>query len=224
MSNKERVIEILMNNSEAGSCNKGEDVIGYEVNITQAAIALCAEPVSEEAAQKLMNDVAEWSDSTFGDCQRNPGIVYHLIKEVPELIEAIKNYQDENSVVHPSKSNQLLEKVYYEFADCFMLLLDSAHHMAISFETIIKYTKKKLEINKKRKWGKPDKNGVVEHIQSLKGAEPEVSEVEAEQDFKDWLGWNDQPPPPNDDPDYYTYSWGMNVWCNAMKYYSKKKL
>jgi len=45
------------------------------------------------------------------------------------------------------------------------------------------------------------------------------SEEEIQQDFKDWLGWNDQDPPDQDDPDYYTYSWGMNVWCNAYKAY-----
>ena len=39
--------------------------------------------------QKLMNDISEWSDATFGEGQRNPAIVHHLVKEVPELIEAI---------------------------------------------------------------------------------------------------------------------------------------
>jgi len=51
----------------------------------------------------------------------------------------------------------------------------------------------------------------------------DVTEGEAEQDFKDWLGWNDQPPPKDDDPDYYTYSWGMNVWINCMKTYKLLK-
>ena len=49
----------------------------------------------------------------------------------------------------------------------------------------------------------------------------EVSEEELQQDFRDWLGWNDQDPPDQDDPDYYTYSWGMNVWRNAYKAYKK---
>ena len=46
-----------------------------------------------------------------------------------------------------------------------------------------------------------------------------VSEDELQQDFKDWLGWKDKKAPDQDDPDYYTYSWGMNVWCNAYKAY-----
>ena len=29
----------------------------------------------------LMNDIAAWSDATFGKGQRNPAIVYHLKKK-----------------------------------------------------------------------------------------------------------------------------------------------
>ena len=39
--------------------------------------------------QTLMNDISEWSDSTFGSGQRNPAIVFHLKKEVDELIDAL---------------------------------------------------------------------------------------------------------------------------------------
>ena len=51
-----------------------------------------------------------------------------------------------------------------EFADCFMLLLDAASHYDLTAEELIEVTVTKLEINRQRKWGKPDKNGVVEHI------------------------------------------------------------
>jgi len=57
-------------------------------------------------------------------------------------------------------------------------------------------------------------------IEAKSKEEAEVIDEETlQQDFKDWLGWNDQDPPDKDDPDYYTYSWGMNVWCNAYKAY-----
>ena len=39
--------------------------------------------------QTLMDDISEWSDSTFGAMQRNPAIVWHLKKEVDELIQAL---------------------------------------------------------------------------------------------------------------------------------------
>ena len=42
------------------------------------------------------------------------------------------------------------------------------HQIAFWYDEDIKrlfnLTRKKLEINKLRKWGKPDKNGVVEHM------------------------------------------------------------
>lgn len=130
--------------------------------------------------QTLMNDISEWSDATFGDGQRNPAIVYHLKKEVDELIEALLKYWNAD-VTAMHKSNALgadnsvgvgefkrqLNKTEMEFADCFMLLLDSAHHFSLSAEQLINLTREKLGVNKTRKWGKPDANGVVEHIKDV---------------------------------------------------------
>jgi len=58
--------------------------------------------------------------------------------------------------------------VHDEFADVFMLLLDCATHFGINTDELITITYNKLDVNKKRKWGTADKNGVVEHIK-LKG-------------------------------------------------------
>jgi len=115
--------------------------------------------------QKLMDEIAEWSDKTFGTRQRNPAILYHLKKEVPELIQAIKKFQKENEL---DKAIKNIKNVKSEYADCMMLLLDSAYHFGLTAEKLFLATKEKLEINKKRKWGKPDKNGVVEHVKECK--------------------------------------------------------
>lgn len=119
--------------------------------------------------QTLMNNIAEWSDATFGDGQRNPAIVHHLKKEVEELIEALNKtdalYADDS--VGVGEFERQVNRTKMEFADCFMLLLDSAHHFGISSDGLIALTRKKLDINKARKWGKPDKNGVVEHIRDV---------------------------------------------------------
>ena len=116
--------------------------------------------------QTLMNDISEWSDATFGDGQRNPAIVYHLKKEVDELIEALhkSNALGADNSVGVGELKRQLNKTEMEFADCFMLLLDSAHHFGLTAENLLELTREKLEINKKREWGKPDDNGVVEHI------------------------------------------------------------
>ncbi|MDD3645498.1 MAG: DUF550 domain-containing protein, partial [Bacteroidales bacterium] len=100
---------------------------------------------------------------------RNPAIVYHLKKEVDELIEALHKSNDlgaDNSVGVGEFKRQL-NKTEMEFADCFMLLLDSAHHFSLNAEQLINLTREKLGVNKARKWGKPDANGVVEHIRDV---------------------------------------------------------
>lgn len=114
--------------------------------------------------QSLMNDIQAWSDATFGELQRTPGIINHLKKEVSELSDAVELYQQNNTCVDAQTSNALLRSVFFEFADCFMLLLDAAKHMEISADVLMFFTRQKLEINKNRKWGKPDANGVVEHV------------------------------------------------------------
>ena len=43
-----------------------------------------------------------------------------------------------------------------------------------------------------------------------------------EQDFIDWLCWKGDPPD-EDDADYYTYHWGMNVWINCAKIMQNRK-
>jgi len=116
--------------------------------------------------QTLMNDVSEWSDATFGDGERNPAIVYHLKKEVDELIDALhkSNALGADNSVNDEEFKRQLNRTEMEFADCFMLLLDSAHHFSLNAEQLINLTREKLGINKARKWGKPDKHGVVEHV------------------------------------------------------------
>jgi len=116
--------------------------------------------------QILMNDISEWSDSTFGNNQKNPAIVYHLKKEVDELIEALvkSNALGCDDSIGIGEFERQIEETKMEFADCFMLLLDSASHFHMTAEELIEVAKKKLEINKARKWGTPDINGVIEHL------------------------------------------------------------
>lgn len=51
-----------------------------------------------------------------------------------------------------------------EFADCFTLLFGAASSYGMSYNDILNCIEDKMIINKKRKWGKPDENGVVNHI------------------------------------------------------------
>lgn len=51
-----------------------------------------------------------------------------------------------------------------EFADCFILLLNTASKCGFTMQELTDCAIEKMEINKNRKWGKPDKDGIVEHI------------------------------------------------------------
>lgn len=116
----------------------------------------------------LMQEISEWSDSTFGKHQRNPAILYHLKKEVDELIEAVNNFQNYDAEPGSEYEAKLLDSAIEEYADCMMLLLDSATHFGFGAESLLKSVADKLAKNKTRKWGKPDENGVVEHIKEDK--------------------------------------------------------
>lgn len=113
------------------------------------------QPAQIDKLQLLMNDISKWSDKQFGEHQRNPAIAYHLLKETQELIEAF-----EKGIITQEET----DKLKMEFADCFMLILDSATHAFLTADDLLNAAREKLEINKKREWGKPDENGVVEHI------------------------------------------------------------
>lgn len=84
-----------------------------------------------------------WSDQTFG--ARSPiGPLHHLRKEVDEVIQ------------NPTDIK--------EYADCLLLLMDSARLSGFNMDDLYFAAQQKFKENKQRKWGKPDINGVVEHI------------------------------------------------------------
>jgi len=96
--------------------------------------------------QKLQNEIAEWSDATFGEGRQATRPLRHLAKEVQEAI------------AHPED--------HEEYADCLILLLDAYRMTGGGADQLLETAFEKLEINKKREWGTPDENGVVEHIRN----------------------------------------------------------
>ena len=96
--------------------------------------------------QQLQDEIANWSDSTFGEGRPSSRPLNHLAKEVQELIETPEDQM--------------------EYADCLILLLDAYRMAGGGADDLIEACYRKLEINKKRKWGTPDENGIVEHIRS----------------------------------------------------------
>jgi NTP pyrophosphatase (non-canonical NTP hydrolase) len=97
--------------------------------------------------KNFQTEVGEWGDATFAGSTEN-SVVAHLKKEVNELAES-----------HDPE----------EAADCLLLLLHHAYKCG--YDLMIEAFKK-FETNKKRRWGRPDKDGVVEHIREVVSSDP----------------------------------------------------
>jgi hypothetical protein len=100
---------------------------------------------SGKGFQYFQHELGVWSDNAFGLNRPPTAPLHHLLKEVEELID--KEGKDPE-----------------EFADCLMLLLDAARMANLNTKELLKQCNLKLDICKGRQWGKPDPNGVVEHI------------------------------------------------------------
>ena len=93
------------------------------------------------AFNRVQKRIGTWGDKTFP--KATPESIYrHLCREIKELGE----------------DYALVEA---EHADCILLLTHIAHKKKFSMYDAFTA---KFEINKRRKWGKPDAEGVVEHI------------------------------------------------------------
>ena len=89
----------------------------------------------------FQDEIGKWANDTFGvGIQTKYGVMAHFVKEAEEFF-----------------NSHLPE----EAADCLLLLLQHAHECGYDlFEEAVK----KHKINLKRKWGKPDKYGCIEHV------------------------------------------------------------
>lgn len=98
--------------------------------------------------EKQFNEVAAWQRATFGQATAFSKIE-HLKEEIEEL---------RIDLAIESADRRL------EFADCFFLLFGAAAADGMTYQDIIEAIDEKFAINKARKWGTPDINGVVNHI------------------------------------------------------------
>jgi NTP pyrophosphatase (non-canonical NTP hydrolase) len=129
---------------EPASENNSDSVVSHS----------CADGNSiEQGFASLADELSEWSESTFG---KRPASApaYHLKKEVAELIEAFE------------KDPSNWRAIETELADCFLLVVDASKKHGLTAAGIISNARGKFEVAKKRKWGKADANGVVEHIRT----------------------------------------------------------
>lgn len=106
---------------------------------------------------EFQKEVGEWGKKTFDPYDRltnnefAEGRVNHFLKEAKELQDEFLKYQ------YP----QFMRSVGIELADNFLLLL---HISDLTYFDLLDEARKKMEINRQRKWGTPNENGVIEHI------------------------------------------------------------
>ena len=100
--------------------------------------------------KKLQKQISEWQNKTFGDSKDRPvAILTHLKREIEEL---------EMSVL----TNINKKETSTELADCVILLVGLAEAFNVDLATAVA---KKMKVNRKRRWKKPDQQGVIEHEQ-----------------------------------------------------------
>lgn len=92
-------------------------------------------------------EITGWQNETF-PLATVTSKIHHLKQEIEEL---------ENEIANDGINKDS------EFADCFLLLFGAANKAGMDYEDICSAIEVKMYINKQRQWGKPDKNGVVNH-------------------------------------------------------------
>lgn len=93
--------------------------------------------------KQLFKEITEWQHKVFTKANTQSKLA-HLQQEVIELVK--EPYSDE------------------EYADCFLLLIGAWESRGKNYEELLQCIRQKFEVNKKRNWGEPDSEGVVNHI------------------------------------------------------------
>jgi hypothetical protein len=94
--------------------------------------------------QDLQDDIAAWTSIQF-PWQTPHSKITHMQAELLELDD------DPTDLV--------------EFADCFMLLIDTAQLAGFTMSQVHAAVRDKLEVNRRREWGEPDEHGVSYHVE-----------------------------------------------------------
>ncbi len=93
--------------------------------------------------QQMQDDIGVFTDKTFGES--TPQSKAHHLAE-----EAMEAAADPSDII--------------EWADCTILLLDAVRKAGFTTDDLYAAVQRKMEINKSRKWGDKDENGVVRHV------------------------------------------------------------
>jgi hypothetical protein len=106
--------------------------------------------------QQLSTNITKWCNAKF-DAKGSMFMLHEFKRELIILIDLL-------NVAQKGCADSHIIDCMYKYAYCTSLLIGSALAFDMTIDTFIDFSYAKLEINKNRSWGKPDSNGVVEHI------------------------------------------------------------
>ena len=109
-----------------------------------------------ERIQRLQDNIAEWSDASFGTDDRTIGILNHLKEEIEEVVEAKNNYEEDPTGI-------LQARMASEFADCLILILDAARKSDLDTTLLLQAAEHKMQINRNREWKPANEQGYHKH-------------------------------------------------------------
>lgn len=98
--------------------------------------------------KEQFEEITKWQGETFPKAT-SLSMMAHLFEEVKEYNDALYDQLDDREL---------------ELADCLLLLFGCAAKDGMSYEDICSAIKSKMDINRGRTWGKPNANGVVNHV------------------------------------------------------------
>lgn len=119
--------------------------------------------------KEMFEEITAWQREIFTKATALSAAI-HLKEESFELVEAIENYA-------PGK------RIDHEYADVLLLAFGSASLYGFTYEDVCRIINEKMEINKRRQWGKVNEQGYVKHVDESpsspsedKGGEDSVDE------------------------------------------------
>lgn len=118
-----------------------------DVNTALNQIEIAAQK-NRHYASKQFDEIAAWQRETFGQST--------ALSKIEHLKEEIEELRIDLAIDGLGK--------HLEFADCFILLFGAADASGMTYEDIMNAIDEKMAINRSRKWGDPDANGVVKHV------------------------------------------------------------
>lgn len=126
--------------------------VSQKLNPMDTVVATKYEPGSVDTLDNLMREVVAWADATFPHAT-SQSRANHLLREAKELVDSPDDAEEQ--------------------ADIFFLLA----HITRSPQRLASAVRAKLEKNKRRTWGVPDADGVVEHISEGTFSTPHPTEA-----------------------------------------------